>query len=191
MNNIDPKKLFNNCLRQSSQVVSLVRPGDLHNRTPDKDWNVQQLLQHMYYELSWIKEVMSGKTIEEVGDKYDHLVIDESLLKNWDKEALRALQTVNKADINSMVHLSYGEHKAEQYIQQISGELVIHAWDLSVGINKPLLIDRQIVVQLYDLAKPKSKMMSASGLFSPVLPTTKDDDLQTKLLALYGRKTPN
>ena len=191
MNNSEPKKLFGECLRQASQVVSQVKPDDFNNKTPDNDWNVEQLLKHLYYELNWIKEVVSGKTLAEVGSKYYQLVIDEFIVKNWEKEALRALEAVNRADMNSMVHLSYGDHKADQYIKQVSGELVIHAWDLSIGINKQLLIDQHIVAQLYSLAKPRANMMSASGLFNPVLPTTEDDDLQTKLLAIYGRKNVN
>jgi len=189
--NIDSKKLFSDCLEQASQVVYQVTPADFSHKTPDSEWNVKQLLKHMYYELSWIKEIVTGRTIKEVGTKYDLLAINENIAKDWRLEGAKALRAVNEADLTTTttVHLSYGDTKAEDYIKQVAGELAIHAWDLSIGINKPLTFNSRIVNELYDIAKPRAAMMSRSGLFDPVVNTNNDNsNMQTKLLALYGRK---
>lgn len=185
---MDPRDFFKKCLHQATLVVFQVIPSDYILSTPDTDWNVEQLLQHMMFELSWVPDLVQGLKISEVGSKYEGDLIGDSLHKNWQKAAKEAGKAVAEAKLEAMAHLSYANVVNEEYIWEVSGELLIHAWDLSIGINKPLSFPAELTEILYRRTKPNAENLHVTGLFAPIVKTDDDAPLQTKLLALFGRK---
>ena len=79
---MDLKALFKNCLGQASNVVSQVKTSQFKDPTPDTEWDVAALTRHMLYELSWVADILDGKTVAEVGNKYDTDLIGNDLKKN-------------------------------------------------------------------------------------------------------------
>lgn len=187
---MDAKTFFSRCLPQTSSVVDQVKQDDFTKPTPCTDWNVEQLAAHMLYELSWVPPMVEGKTIAEVGDKYDGDLIKPSLGQAWYKAAELADRAVAEADLKSDVHLSFGDHSSEYYIWQIGGEMLIHGWDLAEGIGKSIEFEEPLVREFYKRVKPQAASFSSSGLFATPVKADDGADLQTKLLGLFGRK-PN
>lgn len=185
---MDPKDFFKKCLNQATMVVFQVNPSDYNLPTPDTDWNVEQLLQHMMYELTWIPDLVNGLKLSEVGLKYEGDLIGDELHQNWKTAAKLAEAAVNDANLNSIAHLSYANVANEEYIWEVSGELLIHAWDLSVGINKVINFPTELSEILYERTKPDAEHLHITGLFAPVVDTDEDATPQAKLLALFGRK---
>jgi uncharacterized protein (TIGR03086 family) len=185
---MDLKALFKNCLGQASNVVSQVKTSQFKDPTPDTEWDVAALTRHMLYELSWVADILDGKTVAEVGNKYDTDLIGNDLKKNWQAAADKALASLDRVGLNQPIHLSYGDFKASHYIQEQANDQLIHAWDLGSAIGVEVKFDPDIAEFLYQAALPRQSEMAATGLFAPAIKVPASADIQTKLLALFGRR---
>jgi uncharacterized protein (TIGR03086 family) len=142
----------------------------------------------MLYELAWIPDMVSGKTMEDVGETHEGDLVGKNLQLSWLGAAERARFCVEHADLKAAAHLSFADTPNEFYIRQVGGDLLIHAWDLGQGIGKPVNLGDDLAQMLYDFTVPQKESLAASGLFAPPVPVPKTTDIQTKLLALFGRK---
>lgn len=184
---MEVKQLFNRAVSQATLVVEQVQPPHLHQPTPCTEWDVQTLLGHMLYELSWVPDVVTGATIAEVGDRYDGDLLGDNLSRSWHRAAEAALRAVEACDLGATAHLSYGHVTNEAYLRQESGEQLIHSWDLSVGIGHPVHFDPEVAGAVYGDTLPQAESMRSSGLFAPQVPLPADADVETRLLSLFGR----
>lgn len=184
---MDSKEFFVQCLSQASEVVESISREDFDKPTPDDDWDVHHLLMHMTYELYWIPDMVQGKTIDEVGAKYDSDLTEGDFKQNWRDGAKKAEVAIRSADLYATAHLSFAEASNDSYINQVGGELLIHAWDLSKAIGQPISFKPELTEHLYSNTKPRADTLVRSGLFKPVVGVSDGADLQTKLLALFGR----
>lgn len=185
---MDVKDLFKETTAAASGVIVRIQPAQLHNPTPCTQWNLRSLLGHMTYEMSWVPDLLAGKTIEAVGDKYAGDLLGDDPLGAWGQALAAALVAVDEAHLKKTVHLSYGDFSAEHYIRESASDMLIHGWDVSMSISHPLTFDTKAAKEVYEYALPRAAEFHGSGLFGEVLPTKEDDSVQTKLLAFYGRK---
>jgi len=187
---MDADECFTECLAQATRVVKQVRADQFALPTPDTEWTVRDLAGHMLYELSWVPDVLEGKTVQEVGDIYDGDLIGSSdigLTVQWENAATKAEEAVAHADLEATAHLSYGDVTVSEYLLEAGSDQLIHTWDLGQAIGVPVIFDEDIAQTVYDRVKNKSEAMRLSGLFGPPRDVPADADIQTKLLALYGR----
>ena len=184
---MDIKYLFKNCLAKSSSVMARVKVSQFKDPTLDTEWDVETLVRHMLYELSWVADILDGQTIAEVGDKYESDLISDDLVKSWQAAADKALDSLKKVNLDGTVHLSYGDSKAPHYIREQASDQLIHAWDLGTAIGVEVNFDPAVAEYLYQAALPRQPEMAATGLFAPAIKVAGSAAIQTKLLALYGR----
>lgn len=185
---MDVKDLFNETTAAASGVIVRVQPEQLHNPTPCTKWDLRSLLGHMTYEMSWIPDLLAGKTIAAVGDKYEGDLLGDDPLGAWGKALEAAVIAVEKSHLKKTVHLSYGDFSVEHYVWESASDMLIHGWDVSKSIGHPLTFDTKIAEEVYEHMLPRATEFRGSGLFGDVVPTKADDSIQTKLLALYGRR---
>lgn len=186
---MDAKEMFKQALFQATTVVNAVRPTDFYKPTPDTKWDVRTLVGHMLYELSWTPDILQGATIDEVGNKYSGDLIDDDLTTGWHEAAERAIQAVDQADLRAAAHLSYGDTTSDDYLKEAASDQLIHAWDLGTAIGMPVRFDPGVAEAVYDNALPKKDSMRASGLFAEPKEVSGETDIQTRLLAMYGRQS--
>ncbi|MHB1864647.1 MAG: TIGR03086 family metal-binding protein [Candidatus Saccharimonadales bacterium] len=184
---MDTRKLFINAVRTATSAVRLVQDADYTKPTPDSEWDVKDLASHMLYELSWVPDIVSGKLVSEVGDKYDGDLIGENLRRNWLEAETTAINSVKNCDLKGVAHLSWRDATNEYYLKQAASDQLIHAWDLSAALARPVKFDTEIAEYLYAYNYPNKDRMASSGLFGAELEVPKSSDIQTRLLALYGR----
>lgn len=185
---MDVKEFYELALAQATKVVNKTEEDDYDNPTPDTEWNVRDLLNHMLYELGWSADLLRGRTIAEVGEKYDGDLTAKGAKEAWKEFAETAGDALDDVELNTTVHVSYGDISAEDYLWQNGSDLAIHAWDLGEGIGQEVTFDEVLAQALYDYAASHLDMMRSSGLFGEEIKVDGDADLQTKLLALYGRQ---
>jgi uncharacterized protein (TIGR03086 family) len=186
---MDAKEFFIAGIDQATTVVRQVSPADFELPTPCVDWDVQQLVGHMLYELAWIPDVVLGSSLAEVGGKFDGDLMGDDLTKSWLRARQKALDAVAEADLSQTARLSYGDVENEEYVWQVSGEMLIHAWDLATGVGIPIAFKPEVARILYDRVKPVAQDLYKSGLFEKPVVVDRSDDLQKQLLGLYGRKS--
>ncbi len=185
---MDVKQFYEQALEVATQIVNKVNEEDYEAPTPDTEWTVRDLLNHMLYELAWTEDILHGKTIAEVGDVHDGNLIGKNLKSEWRRYAEAALSALEDVEINDTVHLSYGAVTAEEYLWQTGSDLAIHAWDLGEGISEEVVFGQELAQQLYSYAENRGEELASSSLFGEPLTVSSTADLQTRLLGLYGRQ---
>lgn len=162
---------------------------DQWNKESNIGWTVKQLVNHLVYEHLWVDDLVSGKTIAEVGDKYEGDVLGKNPLTAFKKAFKKANNAFAKPGaLEKIVHLSFGDIKAQVYAEQIFTDTLIHGWDIAKSSNQSDILAGELVEAGYKLVLPEEQNLRASGMFGEKLDVPEDADLQTKLLALLGRK---
>ena len=183
----DPKDLHRRALEHFGELVRSVRDDQWSSQTPCDGWDVRTLVNHLTAENLWMPPLLAGGTIAEVGSALDGDVLGEDPKRAWDDSAAGAARAVAEVRLDRTVHLSYGDVPARHYVNEVFTDLAIHGWDLARGIGADETIDPEFVELIYAHAAPHERDMKASGLFGPTVTPPEGADLQTRLLAVFGR----
>jgi uncharacterized protein (TIGR03086 family) len=180
--------LYARALDAFGEKVHAIRGDQWSNPTPCSEWDVRALVNHVASETLWAPPLLEGRTIEEVGDRFDGDVLDPDPPSSWDgaAESARAAMTAPGAT-DRTVHLSYGDSPANDYAEEMFVDLVIHGWDLARAIGGVEAIDAAFVERIYEPAAQHEAALKSSGLFGDVVTPPDGADLQTRLLAVFGR----
>src|SRR3989344_2656950 len=116
---MDPKELFARSLGQATGCINHLYDEHMSNPTPCKEWDVRALMNHMVYELRWMPDLLAGKTVKEVGKRYDGNLLTSNPKMGWQHAADAALMAVKHVDPDKIVHLSYGDRSAKDYILEV------------------------------------------------------------------------
>jgi len=104
--------------------------------TPDEDWCVRDLVDHLVGEDLWAPPLLAGSTITDVGDRFEGDVLGADPKVAWtaaSAEVVRAVEADGAMD--RMVHLSFGDFPGSEYTLQLFADHTIHAWDLARAIG--------------------------------------------------------
>ncbi|MBV9291030.1 MAG: TIGR03086 family protein [Frankiales bacterium] len=157
--------------------------------TPCADWDVRALVNHLVYEARWAVPLLEGATIADVGDRFDGDLLGDDPVGSYDDALAAASAAVSSPGaLDRTVHLSYGETPATGYLAQLTGDFVVHAWDLARGIGADDELDADLVAWVDAETRPNAEMLAQSGLFDPPVDVAPDADPQTRMLALFGRR---
>jgi uncharacterized protein (TIGR03086 family) len=168
--------------------VAAVRDDQWSNPTPCSEWDVRALVNHLVYENLWVPPLLAGRTIAEVGDRFDGDVLGDEPNAAWSSSAAAALAAISEPEaMERVVHLSFGDRIAREYAEELFTDLVIHGWDLARGIGADEAIEPEFVDMLYAAVAPQEDALKASGLFGDVVVPPEGSDIQTRLLAIFGR----
>ncbi|MEA2435254.1 MAG: hypothetical protein QOG54_2711 [Actinomycetota bacterium] len=170
-------------------LVSEIRDDQWGNSTPCTDWSVRDLVNHIVYENLWTPELLAGKTVEEVGNRFDGDVLGDDPKGAWQrasKEAVSAVQ--DDGAMERMVSVSWGQIKGQEYAEQLFLDHVVHGWDLAMGIGGDTTLDPELVEACWIGAKAGEELIRGSGVFGEPIEVPDEADTQTRLLALLGRK---
>jgi uncharacterized protein (TIGR03086 family) len=169
--------------------VDAIRDDQWSGPTPCTDWDVRTLVNHLVYEAKWAPDLFHGKTVAEVGDRYEGDLVGDDPVGAWKSGNAEARAAINEPGaLDRIVHLSFGDVPGSEYLSQLVTDLAIHGWDLARAIGDDETIDPQLVEWLLPYAQEHADEISGSGMFAPPIEVGADADPQTRLLALMGRK---
>jgi uncharacterized protein (TIGR03086 family) len=157
-------------------------------RTPDTEWSVRDLVNHVTSEHLWAPELLAGSTVEEVGDRFSGDVLGEDPNGAWVRAHSASQAAWASTPADKPVHLSFGTVPAAEYAEQMLLDLAVHAWDLARGTGGDERLPADVVTHVLSYARERADELSASGAFGEPVPTDSTDE-QTQLLALLGRRT--
>lgn len=184
---MDARELFKLCLREADAVIERVDPSHFNHPTPCDDWNLKQLLQHLYYELAWAPDIFAGKTIKQVGDSYEGDLLGKDYQASWQKLSNIAQKAIDVVKPKAKAHLSYGTVPMERYVKEIANDLLVHSWDIGQAMDYTLILDHEAVETIYKEVLPRADSFAESGFYGPRVKLGGIADTQIKLLAIYGR----
>ena len=184
----DPVALHRMATDEFTRRVEAIKYGQWVLPTPCSDWDVRTLVRHLVYESLWTPPMLAGKTIEEVGDRFEGDILGGDPLDAWLAASKNATAAVNgEGAMDRTVHLSFGDFPGSNYTMQLTVDHAVHAWDLARGIDVDDQLPEELAQACYDEVVPQQAMLAASGLFAPPVEIGDDASVQDKLLALLGR----
>jgi uncharacterized protein (TIGR03086 family) len=181
--------LFERSVNHFGDVVRSVGAGQWTAATPCSDWDARALVNHVTVEQLWLPPLIEGKTVADVGDRFDGDQLGNDPVAAWDravKDSVAALCAPGVLD--GTVQLSRGETPTFQYALEMTLDALVHSWDLARAIGADETLDPETVQLAYEGIQPMADELAASGMFAPPIPTADDAPMQTKLLAMLGRR---
>jgi uncharacterized protein (TIGR03086 family) len=156
--------------------------------TPCDEWDVHDLVRHNTVENLWVRPLLDGLSVADVGDAFDGDVLGSDPEVVWESSRREALEAFDEADLDGEVALARGATPTLEYLQERVFDLLVHAWDLARGIGVDERLDEEVVEAVWEWARPMAQMLAAlPEFFEPPVPVDADADLQTRLLHLTGR----
>jgi uncharacterized protein (TIGR03086 family) len=155
--------------------------------TPCADWTVRELVNHVVGEDLWTVPLMEGRTLEEVGSRFDGDLLGSDPVAAALEAAKAAVSVVaERLPAGGTVHLSYGEESAAEYLRQLAADHLIHSWDLAAATGGDRRLDPHLVHEVGVWFAEREQLYRSSGAVGPQLP--KPGDPQGDLLAAFGRR---
>ena len=184
----DQAELHRRAVEEFGARVRAVADDQWELPTPCSDWNVRQLVNHLVYENRWTVPLMTGRTIAEVGDRYEGDLLGDHPTKAWDEAAAEAVGAVG-ADgaLDRIVDLSSGPTPATEYVSQLYADHLIHAWDLARAIGADDRLDPELVDACATWFASMEDIYRSIGAIGPRSETSAGAGPQTTLLAAFGR----
>jgi uncharacterized protein (TIGR03086 family) len=188
--------MFLSAQRTFADRVHAIAADQWHLPTPDTEWDVAALVDHLIDENRWLPPLLHGHDLDAAAKIVEggrSLPADggvgANLAKEWDEVAVAAADTVQESDaMDRTAALSRGPTPAREYVGEMVFDHIVHAWDLQTAIGyrgDPLPAD--LVATAYEMVKPMAPMLAESGLFADPVEVSDDASPLDKLIALTGR----
>ncbi len=134
-------------------------------------------------------DVLAGRTIEEVGDKYDGDLLGDHPKLNFASIVETAVLAVRAFDEpDRTVHLSYGDWPAREYLKHITSFRGLRTYDIAKLIGADTTLPPDLVQGLWDEIAPSAEEWRKLGVYGPAVAVAEDAPLQDRLLGLTGRR---
>ena len=143
------------------------------------------------YDDAWVPETVAGKTIAEVGSKYDGDLLGDNPKRNWHSivaKAVSAVEALTIVDMDKTTHLSYGDFPVKDYLWHITLFRTFRTVDIARFLHVDDSLPEDLVKGMWELLEPQATMLRNMGVFGPEVEVSKDAPLYERLLGLSGRQ---
>jgi uncharacterized protein (TIGR03086 family) len=184
-----PGELYVKAMATTQRYMDGVRADQWHAPTPNTEWDVKQVANHIIGENLWAGELLRGKTIAEVGNKFDGDVAGSDPAAAYRASVSVATEAVTAPGaMETVCHLSFGDFSGADYSAQLFLDLLIHGWDIAKATQQDTRLPPELVDACIPIAQEITAMARSSGVYGDDLPVSPDADQQTRLLAIVGRR---
>jgi uncharacterized protein (TIGR03086 family) len=80
-----------------------------------------------------------------------------------------------------------GQSPVNRLLPTLTTDVLIHTWDLARAVGADVELDPELCRLAYERAVPFDDVLRSSGMFGAKVEVADDADLQTKLVAFFGR----
>ena len=190
----EPLNAFLAAQRVFTETVHAIAEDQWHAPTPDREWDVAELLGHLVEEHRYAAPLLHGQDLESarmVVEGSRKLPVDggvgANLAEEWDEAAVESSDAFS-ADgaLTRSVALSRGDTPARQYIAEMTFDLVVHGWDLAKAIGHDIEFPPEVVEHVHEQAKSFGDL-SGSGYFDKPVDVPDDAPKLDRLVGLTGR----
>jgi len=186
---VDLPNVHERALEHTRRYVAGVKDDQWKAPTPDDEWDVRALVNHVVGGNFWVAPLVGGKTIEEVGDQYDGDVLGGDPVATYDQSAKEAAAAFNASGaMAAPCAVSYGPVPGEIYAGHRFMDVLIHGWDLAKATGQDTTLPADLVEACFEVVEPQKDLLAASGMFGSDVKVPEGADRQTQLLAELGRR---
>jgi|ERR1700683_127412 len=180
------------------RVVAQIQPDQWDMTIPawfqtgrtQENMTLHKIINYHAYDEAWVPDTLAGKTIAEVGQKYDGDLLSNdpiAVFKRLTASGITAVQGLSAADLGRTVHLSYGDYPVREYLKHITSFRGFRAYDIAKLIGASTALSPDLVQGLWDELTPEIEHWRAMRVFGAAVPVPDDAPLQDRLLGLVGR----
>jgi hypothetical protein len=153
------------------------------NKTPD----LSGILANHAKDEAWVPDVIAGKTIGEVGDKWSGDLLGSDSIGSYDKLNDLATAAVSKPIAEGQIaHLSYGDFPVEDFLQHTSYYRGFQAPLIAKLAGIPFSMSDNLIDLLWSSVEPQIDQLRALHVFGPPVEAPDDADRETLLLCMTG-----
>ena len=181
-------ELFQRAQAQFTDRVDAVAPDQWEDEALP-GWTVADLVAHLVNEQLWVPPLLAGEPAAEgrFPEGTSDLLGDDPFT-GWETAADNALSAFAEDDaLIRTVRLSRGPTPATDYIEEMTADLVVHAWDLARATDGDTELDGELVTAALVFAE-RLPEDGVPGLFDPPLDVSLAAPPLVRLLARFGRK---
>lgn len=182
-------ELHGQAIDATRDVVVGISDDQWDQSTPCEEWNVRELVNHIVSGHLWASELAAGKTIEEVGDRFDDDVVGDDPLGAYERAGKLTADVFNAPGaLDAPCAVSYGPVPGEIYCGHRFIDTLIHGWDLAKATGQPTDLDPELVQGAIEVVEPQKALLQESGMFAGDVDAPADADPQAMLLSWLGRQ---
>lgn len=177
------------CIDDVSGVITAIKPTQWGDATPCTEWDLRQLTQHVVYELLWLRPLLEGQTIEQVGDRFEGDILGPDPAFAFAGAASDAVGAASAPGaLTATAQLSFGPTSGEDYIKQVLFDVTIHSWDIRAGAGADRRIDPALIENATAYAAREVENWRAGGALATAVEVGPNANEQDRLIALTGRR---
>lgn len=185
---VDLAEAHAGALDHTARIVHGVRNEQLHDPTPDDDWDVAALLQHIVSGNLWVAPLVGGETIEQVGDRLDGDLIGDDPAGAYDRSAAEAAGAFRaEGAMDAPCAVSYGPVPGRIYCGHRLIDVLVHGWDVAHAVGADTTLPTELVEACLEVIEPQLAELEASGAFGSDHDVPDGASPQVRLLSLLGR----
>jgi hypothetical protein len=153
--------------RIRSEHRNIIIPPMFDMPGADQPRPLRDLVAHYARDDAWVPDMLAGRTMAEVGpDKYDGDLPD---LAQVVAAACAAAGTVDDAE--GIVHCSFGDISAREYLLQLNIARSFLAHDVAMALgSRACPLPEELAQPMYELTAPEAQRWRSYGVFRTPLP---------------------
>ena len=191
---MDIKDTFIDANSALTDLVLRVRPEHLAIEVPayarfHDGQTLRTSLNLMAYENQCVPRVLAGETGLATNPEFDGDLLGDDLAGNYERLASEANASVRAhADLEQIVHISYGDVPAGSYLSDISLNRALALYDAAALTGlKPDMPDEAIHA-IHAIAVENGDLLRQMGIFPPEIAVSDDATAEDRFLAYIGRE---
>jgi uncharacterized protein (TIGR03086 family) len=183
--------LFQRAQAQFTDRVDAVAPGEW-DAPALPDWSVADLVAHLTGQQLRVPPLLAGQepgqVTAQVPTDTDELLGGDPLTA-WETAADDALTAwASPGALDGSVRSTAGSTPALDLLVEMTAELTVHAWDLARAVHGVTALDDELVAAALRHAEDHLGHDGLPGVVAAPVEVPPGSDLQTRLLARYGRR---
>lgn len=146
---------------------------------------------------AWVPDVIAGRTIDEVGERWNGDLLGagphgDDPIAAYDAINDLATASVNSVtDLDAVAHLSYGDYPLSVFFEHTSFYRAFQAVAIAKLIGLDYRMSDALVDALWDAAVPQAEQLRQWHVFGAEVPVPDGSDKQTRLLGITGFYDPS
>lgn len=180
--------MFRSATTAFGERVHAVHADQQASATPDSDWTVADLVEHVIDAHRWMSPLLHGLDFDACAKVVeDTRGAGVDLAESWDKASTTSVDAVlAEGVLDSTVALSRGATDARVYLDEMIIDATVHAWDLGTAIGFDSALPDDLVDYVYARIEGAGDL-SEAGLFREPVEVAEDASTLDKLLGATGR----
>jgi hypothetical protein len=144
------------------------------------------------YDEAWVPDVLAGRTVEQVGDRWKPILGSDDVLTAYDEANDAATEAVMSDDYDRsmVVHFSYGDFPLAEGFVHLSTYRAFQAWAIAHVVGLDFALPDSVVDGLTEHVLPQAEFWRSVGVFGPEVEVPADADAETVLLGKTGYWRP-